>query len=113
MLGSPFLLAVLGALVSTVSAKDKICSSYSINGTHASQFEFYRFYDFQYSNVTDTTPTASNWPKNRTLDESLVQRKTFSDKSWVEEWSIREAYKQPANERLDALHYIPYNVFMG
>lgn len=112
MLKLILLFAFIG-IVAPMTDAAKSCSSFSINGSHPAEFNFYRFYDFQYVNNTDTTPSTSNWPKDRAFETSLAQRKNSSDKSWTDELSIRVAYKQPANDKLDSLHYVTDNVFMG
>ena len=108
----PPLMVMAVLLVSTAHAVQS-CSSFSINGSYPATFNFYRFYDFQYVNNSDTTPYISIWPKDRAFNTSLVQRQNFSDKAWTDEWSIRVAYKQAANDKLDALHYVPDNIYMG
>ncbi|KAJ3545801.1 hypothetical protein NM208_g2328 [Fusarium decemcellulare] len=113
-MATSLILSALGcAAISLAAAVDRSCSSFGINGSQPAEFNFYRFYDFQYSDAANTNITASNWPLNRTLDKTLAQEKNFSDKAWVEEWSVRNAYKEPANDNLTALHYITENVFMG
>lgn len=110
-------LTLAGLLVPAAYADDdstlESCVQFSVNGTWQEYFNFYRHYDFRYSNALDTEIKRSNWPKNRDNETKLAQFKRFKDDSWTDEWSIRTTNKAPATEKLLALNYNTGNVFMG
>ncbi|KAH7114677.1 concanavalin A-like lectin/glucanase domain-containing protein, partial [Dactylonectria macrodidyma] len=107
-----YLFLSLITLVITTRA-DKPCSAFSVNGSYASTFSFYRFYDFRNASISTPSLSAEYWPTEKSNSPSLILSKSTNDSSWADDWTVRLKYKGAAAEGLAALHYIPQNVFMA
>ncbi|KAK0387067.1 hypothetical protein NLU13_5380 [Sarocladium strictum] len=110
------LLTLAGVLATCAYAQNSTiegCSMFKVNGTWQEYFQFYRFYDFEYANPSNTRISTSSWPNNRDNETELEIFKRYTDATWTEDWSVRTANKAPANDKLIPLDYVRENVYMG
>ncbi|KIW01791.1 uncharacterized protein PV09_06963 [Verruconis gallopava] len=78
------------------------CTSFSVNGSK-NHFEYYRFYDFR-----DITSNSSSSEPGSPLPRSLI----VSDGSWVNNWTIREEFREPSTENAIPMAYVKDNIFI-
>ncbi|KAH6660637.1 concanavalin A-like lectin/glucanase domain-containing protein [Truncatella angustata] len=81
------------------------CSAFSTNGTAASQFSYYRFYDFRNipSDTWDSVQNATS-PNNETAGAST------SDMSWSLDWQRRDGLRYAENDPNNPLLPIDYQL---
>ncbi|KAH6999155.1 concanavalin A-like lectin/glucanase domain-containing protein, partial [Ilyonectria sp. MPI-CAGE-AT-0026] len=103
----------LGLLIPTVTADDKPCSAFTVNGSYPATFSFYRFYDFRNASLSQTTMSSGKWPADRDGSSTLVSNKTTNDSPWDDDGTVRVHYRGVAAKGLTELHYIPSMVSMG
>jgi hypothetical protein len=83
------------------------CTIFSTNGSSASHFEYYRFYDFRNIQTSrseqSTSSEASLFPADRMVNNA----------TWTDDWSIRVLSKGAANDHSLPIEYSASNVNIG
>lgn len=102
------IVAFLAVLVNSADASP-LCTSFSVNGSYAASFSYYRFYDFR--NVDGPVTVQSDGPSTPSIDPIIS--KTVNGTTWTRDWSIRKQAKRPPNDDLLALHYVTKNVLLS
>ncbi|RDL32596.1 uncharacterized protein BP5553_09052 [Venustampulla echinocandica] len=92
------------AVFYAASARADGCTTFSINGSYANSFQYYRFYDFR--SLQETIIEQNNafrW-------DPQVQSLSVNDSSWSRDWEIREQAKAVTGEDTISWNYTASNV---
>lgn len=77
------------------------CTAFSSDGIVASQYQYYRFYDFRRMK-----------PGGITTEKGL-QSKVVSDNSWKDDWYLRDYPRKSPGGYSIPINFIPESVFIS
>lgn len=83
------------------------CAAFSTDGLAASQFQYYRFYDFRNVGTDDTER------KNNRRRGSPARNRTVSDDSWRDDWYVRDFPRKSPGGHSIPVNFIPERVEIG
>lgn len=98
------IIAALCAVLFAASVTADDCTSFSTNGSTASYFKYYRFYDFRNVNAKRFLTRSSNatvFPISETIDDAL----------WEDDWELTEQ-SRPALGIAIPMQYTPSNIYI-
>lgn len=91
-------------LTQLASAQDlRDCTAFSSNGVAASQYQYYRFYDFRQMKSIGHGPSNTKG----------LQSKVVSDSSWKNDWYIRDYPRKSPGGYSIPVNFIPERVFIS
>jgi hypothetical protein len=103
---SPFFCALLFA-TAVVGDNGNGCTTFSINGSTPTHFEYHRFYDFR--NIQSTAK-----PLNSSSDlTALPLSKSVNDTSWTTDWKIQVGSRAASNNGTIAMQYSAASAYIG
>lgn len=79
------------------------CTAFSSNGLAASQYQYYRFYDFR--------RMRSASPSNTSIQGTRA--KTISDSAWKDDWYIRDYPRKSPGGYSIPVNYMPERVYIS
>jgi hypothetical protein len=98
----PLLALLFGAHV-IVGQSLQNCTAFSSNGLAASQYQYYRFYDFRHM----TAPQAAG------IGAKESQAKVVTGASWKDDWYIRDFPRKSPGGYVIPVNFVPDKVYIS
>lgn len=87
------------------------CSAFASNGLAASNYQYYRFYDFR--NIANgTTSTKKREPLEDRASTAAARSKSVSDTTWTDDWYIRDYPRKSPGSPSIPVDFIPDRVYI-
>lgn len=109
MLALSLLLLAISTPIAVVGQRleSSECAAFSTDGLAASQFQYYRFYDFR------NVGKGSDKRKHNRRRGSPARNRTVSDDSWRDDWYVRDFPRKSPGGHSIPVNFIPERVEIG